>query len=90
MISATDALQIGTPGVVVTDSVLRFVDVSRRAAGINRSVCDVIQCHKDDTLASALELMLTNAVHHVYLVNDEERPEGVVSFVDILNECART
>eukprot|EP00966_Prymnesium_polylepis_P034106 792975-Prymnesium_polylepis.1 len=91
IISATDALQVGArDDVLLTDPVATFLGASRRAAGIGRPAHEVVRCRKEDTLAHALDLMLSNSVHDVYVVDDDRGPEGVVSFVDILNECART
>jgi CBS domain-containing protein len=44
----------------------------------------LISCTPDDTLAIALEKMLNENIHHVYVLDVHGSPVGVVSFVDVL------
>lgn len=83
VVSATDALHVVAPQSL-DDAVLDVVAASRRAAGIARPIGDVVACARDAPLEHALALMLTERVHHVYVLTPARVPEGVVSFVDIL------
>ena len=44
----------------------------------------LISCTPEDTLAVALEKMLNENIHHVYVLDAHGSPVGVVSFVDVL------
>ena len=41
-------------------------------------------CKLEDKLEDVLELMSTGAVHRIWVVDDERKPIGCVSLVDIL------
>ena len=85
VVSATDALHAGSSDNLDLP-VLDVVARSRRAAGTMRDVADVVSCKRTDTLEHALEQMLVQHVHQVYVLTDARVPEGVVSFVDILRQ----
>lgn len=54
---------------------------TRKAAALPSTL---IYCTPEDTLAIALEKMLNENIHHVYVLDAHGSPIGVVSFVDVL------
>jgi len=44
----------------------------------------LVTCHENSTLKEAIELLVKNHVHRVYIVDHDNRPTGVVSISDVL------
>ena len=56
----------------------------RRAALLQAEAIHVTCCKLEDKLEDVLELMSTGAVHRIWVVDDDRKPIGCVSLVDIL------
>lgn len=83
VISATDILYTRNDVNLIHQTVMTFVENSRRDANISRNVNCIVSCKADDSLITVLRIMLHEEVHHIYLLEDDV-PLGVISFVDIL------
>jgi len=44
----------------------------------------MVSCCGEDTLHDSLRVMLEHSVHHVYVLNSDDVPIGVVFFVDVI------
>tara|TARA_A100001015_G_C14996570_1_gene716476 strand:- start:807 stop:1919 length:1113 start_codon:yes stop_codon:yes gene_type:complete len=83
VISATDSFFAIENANSLELNVLSYVEQSRKQFNISRDVSNIVSCSRENDLESILSLMLHENVHHVYIINNS-KPEGVVSFVDIL------
>lgn len=45
----------------------------------------VISCHANDTFSTVLKLMFENHVSHVFIVDDDSFPTGVVTAGDLIS-----
>ena len=84
VISATDVLYARHDATLLDANVVDFVTASRKDARNARDVECVVSCRPSDDMVIALRIMLHHRVHHVYVLDWDGRPLGVVSFVDIL------
>ena len=84
VISASDILYARTDANRLADNVLAFVAASRASSEHAIPARKVVACTPAQTLEEALETMLDQSVHHIYVLDDGQRPLAVVSFVDIL------
>lgn len=65
--------------------VFQFLEKSHRSIGqLHADQLRVM--HPSESIAQAVKLMLMDRIHHVWLVNEEEVPVGVVSISDILHQ----
>ncbi len=83
VISATDIFFACRENDTLALGVAEYVQKSRAWAGIRRDVADIISCAMTDRLVDVLKRMLTEHVHHIYVI-DQGTPIGVVSFVDVI------
>ncbi len=83
VISATDILFCRNDLHMLDKAVLDYVALSREHANIRRSAREVVMCEATHTLGDALQKMLENRIHHIYVLNELE-PISVISFIDIL------
>ena len=75
-----------------TDEATRETDVEPRprdASGLDfpapsRTFVELIFARADTTLRRVLHLMTTHGIHHVYVVDDDDRPAAVVTPTDVL------
>lgn len=86
VISATDILYARTDTSLLNDNVLKYVEMSRNDAGNARPATSVVSCTMSHTMLDCLSIMLTNSVHHVYVLSDTNAPIAVVSFVDVIRQ----
>lgn len=84
VISASDALHAWSDTALLDDNIVTFIERGRALGNTCIPPNVVISCHSDDTMTDALEKMLSNKVHHVYVLSSSDAPLGVVSFVDVL------
>ena len=82
VISATDILYSRDDFARLEMCVSDYVRGSRSESKVARD--PIVSCSASDTLYTALDIMLEKQVHHVYILDTDRRPIGVVSFVDIL------
>lgn len=83
VISATDVLYARQDTSRLEANVLAYLAESRRDAGNARPVHAIVSCTKDEDVLTVLRLMMHEAVHHVYVLQDDV-PVGVLSLVDVL------
>lgn len=83
VISATDVLYARHDTSRLEANVLSYLAESRRDAGNARPVHAIVSCTKDEDVLTVLRLMMHEAVHHVYVLQDDV-PVGVLSLVDVL------
>ena len=58
---------------------------------ITNAMTDHVVCiGKDDTLSHAAGVMMTNWIHHVVIVDDKGRVEGILSSFDLLGLVAES
>lgn len=84
VISATDILYARLNTSLLDMDVMEYIESSRSDAQIKRSADTVICCRLRDRLHDAVSLMLSNNVHHIYVLDEEQQPVAVVSFVDVI------
>lgn len=84
VISATDIFFARHDARSLDENVMKFVHLSRDDAEAEiRAEC-VVSCKPDDDMLVALRIMLHHKVHHVYVLDDQNKPVGIVSCIDIL------
>jgi predicted transcriptional regulator len=88
VISATDILYVRHDPEHLDLELTAYVSLSRAETGA-REANVVVSCTASDNFKDILRTMLHHNVHHVYVLDDEDRPCGVVSFLDILR-CTLT
>lgn len=86
VISSTDILYARLKTDLLSLNVMDYITESRRDAQNKRSAETVICCSPNDKLHDAVSLMLTNNVHHIYVLDEEDKPTAVVSFVDVIRK----
>ena len=64
-----------------TDEATRETDEATRSS---RTFVELIFARADTTLRRVLHLMTTHGIHHVYVVDDDDRPAAVVTPTDVL------
>ena len=87
IISATDILYTRNDVNSIDQSVMTFVENSRKDANISRKANCIVSCKSNDTLITVLRIMLHEEVHHIYILENDV-PIGVVSFIDILKHLS--
>ena len=89
VISSTDIYLARKGSMLFNLQVMDFLDQSRDDAGSKRKLNTVVHCLKEDTILSCVEKMANECVHHLYILDSEHVPKGVVSYVDILHAIRR-
>lgn len=82
-ISASDLRLIGNEGSslsVLYNSCIDYVQLSQNSSHVKALVC----VKREATFVEVVQLMDRTRAHRVYVVDEEQRPVGVVSQVDIL------
>jgi CBS domain-containing protein len=90
--SATVSAAVSARRARETDEATRSADVEPRpgdASGLDfpapsRTFVELIFARADTTLRRVLRLMTTHGIHHVYVVDDDDRPAAVVTPTDVL------
>jgi CBS domain-containing protein len=83
VISATDVMYARNDIESLNLPTMTFVEYSRKDAHVSRNANCIVSCKPSDELIVVLRIMMHEAVHHAYIL-DNDLPVGVVSFTDIL------
>lgn len=84
VISASDILHTCQTSFNLDKTIKAFKEDSRSFTKKPAVPSTLISCTPNDTLTIALEKMLNENIHHVYVLDAHGSPVGVVSFVDAL------
>ena len=78
--------------VITAESVLHAepVDLERNVIAYTSHFCkrDFVSCTHDDTLEFVFRAMIETDARHVYVLDGDQAPTNVISFVDLLRVCA--
>lgn len=86
VISASDILHTCNTRYDLEPSIRMFKERSREHTNTPASPSTLISCAPEESMMAALEKMLTEKIHHVYVLDTYRRPVAVVSFVDVLRQ----
>jgi predicted transcriptional regulator len=85
VISSTDIYLARKGDMLLNLHVMDFLKKSRCDSGSKRELNSVVYCSREDSVLSCIERMNKESVHHLYILDSERVPKGVVSYVDILH-----
>lgn len=87
VISVSDTHILDSPASAQLLLSLSVHDFVQRSRGHVRPSTTVIVAQRDDTLWDTVLRMIDHKIHHIYIVNSQHTPVGIVSFGDVLRFC---